>query len=42
MLKIYGTDFQIISIKMKKTRDQVKRKYKVLEKISDEVVDCVF
>jgi hypothetical protein len=27
---------------MGKTRDQIKRKFKVLEKISDEVVDCVF
>jgi hypothetical protein len=27
---------------MGKTRDQIKRKFKVLEKKSDEVVDCVF
>lgn len=27
---------------MGKTRDQIKRKFKVLQKVSDEVVDCVF
>jgi hypothetical protein len=42
LLKIYGTDFQAISREMGKTRDQIKRKYKVLEKKSEEVTECVF
>ena len=41
-MKIYGTDFEAIAREMGKTRDQIKRKFKVLEKKSDEVTDCVF
>jgi len=33
-LRIYGTDFQAIATVLCKTRDQVKRKFKVLEKKS--------
>jgi hypothetical protein len=33
-LKIYGTDFEAIAREMGKTRDQIKRKFKVLEKVS--------
>lgn len=38
LLKVFGTDFQAIAREMGKTRDQIKRKFKVLEKISDDVV----
>jgi hypothetical protein len=41
-LKTYGTDFEAIASEMGKTRDQIKRKFKVLEKISNEVTECVF
>jgi hypothetical protein len=33
-LKIYGTDFEAIAREMGKTRDQIKRKFKILEKVS--------
>ncbi len=42
LLRKYGSDFTMIATEMTKTRDQIKRKFKVLEKKSDEVVDCVF
>jgi hypothetical protein len=41
-LRIYGTDFEAIAREMGKTRDQIKRKFKVLEKVSNEVTECVF
>lgn len=30
LLEIYGTDFGMIALHMKKTRDQIKRKYVML------------
>ena len=41
-LKVHGTDFEAIAREMGKTRDQIKRKFKVLERKSDEVTQCVF
>jgi GTP-binding protein EngB required for normal cell division len=42
LLKEYGSDFTMISTKMDKTRDQIKRKFKVLEKQCPYLTDAIF
>lgn len=42
LLKEYGTDFGIIGSKMGKEREQVKRKFKALEKSHPEIADSIF
>jgi hypothetical protein len=41
-LKRYGSDFTMISTKMNKTRDQIKRKFKVLEKKWPKLAEMIF
>jgi len=38
----HGCDFQTIAGKMNKTRDQIKRKFKVLEKNDSRLTDVIF
>lgn len=42
LLKEYGSDFTMIATKMDKTRDQIKRKFKVLEKKYPQLTDAIF
>lgn len=42
LLREYGSDFTMISTKMDKTRDQIKRKFKVLEKKFPHLTDAIF
>lgn len=42
LLKEYGSDFTMISTQMDKTRDQIKRKFKVLEKKYPHLTDAIF
>jgi GTP-binding protein EngB required for normal cell division len=42
LLKEFGSDFTMISTKMDKTRDQIKRKFKVLEKKYPHLTDAIF
>lgn len=42
LLKHYGTDFTLISTQMHKTRDQIKRKFKILEKTHPQIADDIF
>jgi len=42
LLKEYGSDFTMISTKMDKSRAQIKRKFKVLEKQYPNLVDVIF
>jgi cytochrome c556 len=42
LLKRYGSDFTMISTKLPKTRDQIKRKFKVLEKKCPALADAIF
>jgi hypothetical protein len=42
LLKEYGTDFGIIGSKMGKEREQVKRKFKALEKSRPDIADSIF
>jgi hypothetical protein len=32
LINVYGTDFSIISMHLNKSRDQIKRKYNLLDK----------
>jgi hypothetical protein len=41
-LKKYGSDFTMIATRMTKTRDQIKRKFKVLEKKSPLLANAIF
>jgi hypothetical protein len=36
LIEIHGTDFSLIALRMHKTRDQIKRKYTILEKTHNE------
>jgi hypothetical protein len=42
LLRKYGSDFTMIATQMNKTRDQVKRKFKVLEKKHPALADAIF
>lgn len=42
LLKLYGSDFQTIALEIGKTRDQVKRKFKVLEKKNPKLAEAIF
>ena len=42
LLKLYGSDFTMIATKMDKTRDQIKRKFKVLEKKWPDLANSIF
>jgi hypothetical protein len=42
LLKVYGSDFQTIAVELGKTRDQVKRKFKVLEKKNPKLAEAIF
>lgn len=42
LLREFGSDFTMISTKMDKTRDQIKRKFKVLEKKFPHLTDAIF
>lgn len=42
LLKLYGSDFQTIALEIGKTRDQVKRKFKVLEKNNPKLAEAIF
>jgi len=41
-LKEYGSDFTMISTKMDKSRAQIKRKFKVLEKQNPNLAEVIF
>jgi hypothetical protein len=42
LLKKYGSDFTTIATHMTKTRDQIKRKFKVLEKKNPDLTNTIF
>lgn len=42
LLRLYGSDFQTIALEIGKTRDQVKRKFKVLEKKNPKLAEAIF
>lgn len=42
LMKRFGSDFTTISTHMTKTRDQIKRKFKVLEKKWPHLADAIF
>ena len=42
LLKKYGSDFTLIATHMTKTRDQIKRKFKVLEKKNPTLTNAIF
>ena len=42
LLREYGSDFTMIATKMTKSRGQIKRKFKVLEKRSSAFADAIF
>ena len=42
LLRKYGSDFTMIATEMTKTRDQIKRKFKVLEKKNSKLADAIF
>lgn len=41
-MRNYGSDFTMIATLMTKTRDQIKRKFKVLEKSNAALADAIF
>lgn len=42
LLKEYGSDFQIIALRMGRTREQIKRKYKILERRYPRLAEAIF
>jgi len=38
----HGSDFTLIATQMNKTRDQIKRKFKVLERQQPDLADAIF
>lgn len=42
LMRKYGSDFTMIATLMTKTRDQIKRKFKVLEKSNAALADAIF
>jgi hypothetical protein len=42
LLRKYGSDFTMIATQMSKTRDQIKRKFKVLEKKNPALTNAIF
>lgn len=42
LLRKYGSDFTMIATQMTKTRDQIKRKFKVLEKKNPTLTNAIF
>jgi GTP-binding protein EngB required for normal cell division len=42
MLREFGSDFTLISTKIDKSRDQIKRKFKALEKKYPKLAEAIF
>ena len=42
LLKRYGSDFGLIATKIAKTREQIKRKFKVLQKKHPQLANAIF
>lgn len=42
LINLYGTDFSMIAYRMKKSRDQIKRKYTILERTHDRTLHDIF
>lgn len=42
LINIHGTDFSLIALRMRKTRDQIKRKYTILERTHTQVLQDIF
>ena len=42
LLRKYGSDFTMIATQMTKSRDQIKRKFKVLQKKNSKLADAIF
>lgn len=42
LINIHGTDFSLIALRMRKTRDQIKRKYTILERTHLQTLQDIF
>lgn len=42
LINLYGTDFSMIAFRMRKSRDQIKRKYTVLERTHGSALQDIF